>query len=174
NGITVNVRPKLFLFQLAQNLGALLTILEPFDLHRDHACGIARDGELRVDGPGERGVTSWPVTSDPAVVDYGHGALERFADGIRSADVGGHVFVAVLTAEQRAIESIDHNKRVPYRLKTVLRKAGRRKQPENFVRDLVIRTLVDKRIKELGPGSYDASIKDVRPSTSWSSIINAR
>jgi len=61
--------------------------------------------------------------------------------------------------------------RVPYRLKTVLRKAGRRKQPENFVRDLVIRTLVDKRIKELGPGSYDASIKDVAKRTNHSERV---
>ena len=50
---------------------------------------------------------------------------------------------------------------VPYRLKAVPRKAGRPKQPENFVRDLVIHNLVDRRIKELGPGTYDASIKDV-------------
>jgi hypothetical protein len=50
---------------------------------------------------------------------------------------------------------------VPYQLKVVPRKGGRPKQPEIFVRDLVIRTLVDKRIKELGPGTYDASIKDV-------------
>src|SRR5262245_3447044 len=57
---------------------------------------------------------------------------------------------------------------VPYQLKTVPRKAGRRKQPENFVRDLVIRTLVDKRIKELGPGTYDASIKDVAERTGHS------
>lgn len=49
----------------------------------------------------------------------------------------------------------------PYRLKAVPRKAGRPKQPENFVRDLVIHNLVDRRIKELGPGTYDASIKDV-------------
>jgi hypothetical protein len=50
---------------------------------------------------------------------------------------------------------------VPYRLKAVPRKAGRPKQPENFVRDLVIHNLVDRRIKELGPGTYDSSIKDV-------------
>jgi hypothetical protein len=31
---------------------------------------------------------------------------------------------------------------VPYQLKAVPRKAGRPKQPDNFVRDLVIRTLV--------------------------------
>src|SRR5262245_52637616 len=49
----------------------------------------------------------------------------------------------------------------PYRLKLVPRKAGRPKQPENFVRDLVLSRLVKKRIKELGPGNYDASIKDV-------------
>ena len=53
---------------------------------------------------------------------------------------------------------------VPYRLKAVPRKAGRPKQPENFVRDVVIHNLVDRRIKELGPGTYDASIKDVAKS----------
>ena len=53
---------------------------------------------------------------------------------------------------------------VPYRLKAVPRKAGRPKQPENFVRDLVIHNLVDRRIKELGPGTYDSSIKDVAKS----------
>src|SRR5262245_14009576 len=60
---------------------------------------------------------------------------------------------------------------VPYRLKAVPRKAGRPKQPENFVRDLVIRTLVDKRIKELGPGTYDASIKDVAKTTRQSERV---
>ena len=50
---------------------------------------------------------------------------------------------------------------VPYQLKAVPRKAGRPKQPENFVRDLVIRNRVDRRMKELGPGTYDSSIKDV-------------
>jgi hypothetical protein len=57
---------------------------------------------------------------------------------------------------------------VPYRLKVVPRKAGRPKQPENFGRDLAIRTLVDNRIKELGPGTYDASIKDVAERTGHS------
>src|SRR5262245_14493712 len=60
---------------------------------------------------------------------------------------------------------------VPYRLKAVPRKAGRRKQPENFVRNLVICTKVDKRIKELGPGSYDASIKDVAKETNHSERV---
>ena len=57
---------------------------------------------------------------------------------------------------------------VPYRLKAVPRKAGRPKQPENFVRDLVIHNLVDRRIKELGPGTYDSSIKDVAERTGLS------
>lgn len=60
---------------------------------------------------------------------------------------------------------------VPYRLKAVPRKAGRPKQPENFVRDLVIRTLVDKQIKELGPGTYEASIKDVAERTGHSERV---
>jgi len=54
---------------------------------------------------------------------------------------------------------------VPYRLKVVPRKAGRPKQPENFARDLVIHTLVEKQMKELGPGTYDASIKEVAERT---------
>jgi hypothetical protein len=60
---------------------------------------------------------------------------------------------------------------VPYRLKAVPRKAGRRKQPENFVRDLVIHRLVDNRIRELGPGAYDASIKDVAEKTRHSERV---
>ena len=59
----------------------------------------------------------------------------------------------------------------PYRLKLVPRRAGRPKKPENFVRDLVLRTLVNKRIKELGPGTYDASIKDVAKSTRHSERV---
>ena len=55
-------------------------------------------------------MTAWPVAGDSAVVDYGHGAPEGFADHIRSADIGGHIFVVVLTAGQRAIKSVDHNK----------------------------------------------------------------
>ena len=60
---------------------------------------------------------------------------------------------------------------VPYRLKAVHRKAGRRKQPKNFVRDLVTHTLVDKRIKELGPGTYDSSIKEVAKTTRQSERV---
>ena len=64
--------------------------------------------------------------------------------------------------------------RAPYRLKAVPRKAGRPKQPENFVRDLVIHNLVDRRIKELGPGTYDASIKDVAKSKRLSESTSAK
>src|SRR5262245_59515644 len=60
---------------------------------------------------------------------------------------------------------------VPYRLKAVPRKPGRRKQPEKFVRDLVIHRLVDNRIRELGPGTYDASIKDVAKRTRQSERV---
>jgi hypothetical protein len=59
----------------------------------------------------------------------------------------------------------------PYQLKAVPRKSGRPKQPEKFVRDLVIGRLVDKRIKELGPGTYDASIKDVAKTTGQSERV---
>jgi hypothetical protein len=61
----------------------------------------------------------------------------------------------------------------PYRLESKRRsgKPGRPKQPENFVRDLVIRTLVDSRIKELGPGTYDASIKDIAERTGHSERV---
>jgi hypothetical protein len=61
----------------------------------------------------------------------------------------------------------------PYRLESKRRsgKPGRPKQPENFVRDLVIHTRVDNRIKELGPGTYDAAIKDVAERTGHSERV---
>jgi hypothetical protein len=51
----------------------------------------------------------------------------------------------------------------PYRLQSKRRfaKPGRPKQPDKFMRDRVIWTQVEKRMKELGPGTYAASIKDI-------------
>src|SRR5262249_43477520 len=110
NRVTVTVRPQLDLFQLAYDLRALFAILEPFDRDPDDVSVVALNGELHVDRASERGVTAWPVASDSAVVDYGHSAFEGFADRIRGADIGGHIFVVVLTSGQRAIKSVDHNK----------------------------------------------------------------
>ena len=55
-------------------------------------------------------VTAWPVARDAAVVNYDHRAFEGFADHVRGADIVAHIFVAVFTAGQRAIKSVDHNK----------------------------------------------------------------
>jgi hypothetical protein len=97
--------------------------------------------------------------SDSTIIDWLKcGDLRPLASLLLECRIPGQL---VLTYLALMMLDEDVEGRVPYRLKAVPRKAGRPKRPENFVRDIVIHNLVDRRIKELGPGTYDSSIKDV-------------
>jgi hypothetical protein len=106
---------------------------------------------------------------------YLKGDLRPLADAIlkgREIDEAVLNALALMILEDDAVPA-SLKDRTPYRLESKRRfgKPGRPKKPENFVRDLVIRTRVDKRIKELGPGTYDASIKDVAERTGHSERV---
>ena len=104
------------------------------------------------------GVSSEEASDSTIINWFKYGDLRPLAPMLLERRTPGQLvltYLALMMLDQD-VEGV-----VPYRLKAVPRKAGRPKQPENFVRDLVIHNLVDRRIKELGPGTYDSSIKDV-------------
>jgi hypothetical protein len=93
------------------------------------------------------------------------GDLRPLADAIRKGlEIDKTVLnlLAMMIVEDGILPA-SLKKIAPYRLEAKRRdgRQGRPREPKNFARDLIAWSVVDRRLKEHGPGTYEAAVKEV-------------
>jgi hypothetical protein len=90
-------------FELASELVTLRPVFHKLDGGDYVVCGVALDGDLRIDGAHERTMAARACSFVPAVVHNNNDATEGVPDCIGGLHIGGHVAIVAFGPGKGAV-----------------------------------------------------------------------